>query len=316
MLQAEIKSQFDEDVCVLVKALHQKLHYMFDCGFASSLSIRDCKNVKVLFISHTHIDHFCNFDAILRHQLPIAREVVVCGPAGLAKNVQSKLRAYNWDLLVVDEKAVSYQIREIHPDGLVKYYRLEAPKWNIRFLKQKQEELIYQDEIVKVKSILLNHNIPVVAYRMDDKKRIGIKKFPFQAGSWIQELKDAFVKKENSKTISVEEKNYEAEELFQYLEEKEGSSIAFVMDHQASENNHQKIIELCQGVKELYIECYYKHSEKDLAWKNHHSTAFASGQVARKANAQKVIPLHFSRRYDLADIEEMRKECLGSFEGK
>lgn len=316
MLQTEIKSQVDEDVCVLVKALHQKLHYLFDCGFASSLSIRDCKNVKALFISHTHIDHFCNFDAILRHQLPVAREVIVCGPAGLAKNIQSKLRAYNWDLLVVDDKAVSYQVRELHPDGLMKHYRLEAPKWNIRFLKQNQEVFMYQDEVVKVKSTLLDHNIPTVAYRMEDKKRIGIKAFPFQAGSWINELKDAFVQKEPERPIVVESKKYKAAELFQYLEEKEGSSLAFVMDHQASESNHQKIIELCQRVKELYIECYYKHQEKDLAWKNHHSTAVASGQVARKAQVQKVIPLHFSRRYDLADIEEMKKECLDSFEGK
>lgn len=315
MLQTEIKSKIDEDVCLIIKALHQKLHYMCDCGFASSLTIRDCKNVKVLFISHTHIDHFCNFDAILRHQLPVAREVIICGPAGLAKNVQSKLRAYNWDLLTVDDKAVTYQVREIHPKQIIKYYRLEAPKWNIRFLKQTQNELVYQDEVIKVKSTLLDHNISVVAYRFEDKKRITIKEFPFKAGSWINELKDAFVKKELTRIIQIENTEYKAQDLFQYLEEKEGSSIAFVMDHQASENNHQKIIELCQNVEELYIECYYQQSEKDLAWKNHHSTAFASGEVARKSKAQKVIPLHFSRRYNLQEIEAMKQECLEAFRG-
>jgi len=314
MLQAEIKSKADEDVCMIIKALHQKLHYMCDCGFASKLSIRDCKNIKALFISHTHIDHFCNFDTVLRHQLPIGREVIICGPEGLSKNVQAKLRSYNWETLAVDDKAVSYQVREISENQIVRYYRLESPLWKIKFLKKTQNKAVYQDKAITVKTTLLNHNIPLAAYRFEGKKRLNIKAFPFKAGAWINDLKDAFLAQDSKKKIEIEDKNYQAQDLFQYLEEKEGSSIAFVMDHQASKENHQRIIELCKNVEELYIECYYPNSEKDLAWKNHHSTAYFSGEVARKAQAQKVIPMHFSRRYKGQDVEDLKNECLRGFE--
>lgn len=315
MLQAELKSRPDEDVCLIIRSLQEKLHYMCDCGEAESLTIRDCKNIKALFVSHTHIDHFCNFDSILRHQLPIGREVIICGTANMAKHVQAKLRAYNWQALTVDDQAVRYQVREILPNNWVKYYRLEAPDWNIRHLKKAQKTFVYEDEALQVRAVLLDHKIPVAAYRFDAPPRLKVKPdLPFRAGAWIQDLQLAFKSDKPNNLIEIEGKEHLAKTLFSYLEWQAGDSIAFVMDHQASPENHQKIVELCHAVDQLFIECYYPESAADLAWKNHHSTAKRSGQVAKRAGAKQIQPIHFSRRYRGEEVEALKQECWQAFE--
>jgi len=68
MIQAEIKSLLREDICILIKIPNSGKHYLCDCGEASLLTIKEVQLVSAIFISHTHIDHFSNFDGIFRNQ--------------------------------------------------------------------------------------------------------------------------------------------------------------------------------------------------------------------------------------------------------
>ena len=119
MITATLKSKLNEDICLQLNVLNHPLTYLFDCGFGSDLTVKDCRDTAAIFVSHTHIDHFVNFGQVMRHQLAIGRRVIVCGPAGLAQNVQHALLAFNWNLLQYDDQAVSYEVREVHPDGRI-----------------------------------------------------------------------------------------------------------------------------------------------------------------------------------------------------
>lgn len=66
MFQAEIKSKEDEDICILVRPDNHPWNYLCDCGDASGLTVKECQDTRAIFISHTHFDHFCNFDWILQ----------------------------------------------------------------------------------------------------------------------------------------------------------------------------------------------------------------------------------------------------------
>ncbi|MEL6834014.1 MAG: hypothetical protein AAFP77_13560 [Bacteroidota bacterium] len=66
MLHSIVKSQENEDISILVKADNHSFNYICDCGDASDLTIRECQDTAAIFLSHTHIDHFVNFDFILR----------------------------------------------------------------------------------------------------------------------------------------------------------------------------------------------------------------------------------------------------------
>jgi len=315
MIQAILKSRFKEDVCLQLQASNHSYVYLCDCGQASDLTISDIKNIQAIFISHTHIDHFCNFDTILRHQLQVNRKVIICGPKGIAKNVQAKLLGYNWDILLSEEQAAEalhYEVREIS-ESQIDVYVLHTPKWELEHKGVLQEQYLYENEVFSVEYTILNHRTPCVAYCFTEHSKVSIQKdLPFKQGEWIKILKQAFVEQNVEKEIMIEGNAHKAQDLFVYLEEKKGSKIAFVMDHLASQENHEKIINLCKQADELYIEAYYLHEELELAEKNHHSTAFLSGQVAQKAQVKKAIPIHFSRRHQTEEaivkvIEEFEK---------
>lgn len=316
MLKAIIKSKEDEDVCLMITSIHQKMHYICDCGYASQLSIKDYKHTQAFFISHTHIDHFCHFDTFLRHQLPTGREIVVCGTKNLAKHLQAKVKAYDWKLLTVNDQTASYQIREIQDEGVIVVYRLKPPTWKLQFVKKYKSKYIYEDEIVRVSYALLNHIIPTASFLFRESDKRKLLPNPYGGGAWVRQLKEAFEAGRKTEIIIIDEQtSLPAEALFQYLTTEAGYSIAFVMDHLASEENHQKIKNLCaEGVDEMYIECFYADEDHQLALLNHHSTASASGTVAALAGAKKVYPLHFSRRYTEETIQKVKQTCHEAFQ--
>jgi ribonuclease Z len=91
MFNAEIKSKIGEDICILVKPDNHPWNYICECGDASGLTVKETHNANAVFISHTHIDHFVAFDNVVRHQIGIQRKVIICGPKGIAQQVQSKI---------------------------------------------------------------------------------------------------------------------------------------------------------------------------------------------------------------------------------
>lgn len=313
MLIANLKSLPGEDICLQISLPNRRWSYLCDCGYASQLTIKDCKNTEALFISHTHLDHFSHFDTLLRHQLPVPRKVIICGPKGIAAHLQHKLLAYNWEALTVEDEAVFYEIREIVKEGEIKVYELNAPLWSLNYLHSFKSMEVFDNEAISVKYRVLNHKIDCIAYLFEEKPKIRLGESPYPPGVWISDLKQAYKQQKKEALIQINEQRIKAEDLFPYLTFEGGDKIAYVMDHLPSPENHQKIIELCQGVNALYIEAYFKHSELDLALLHHHSTAKLSGKVAKLAQAQQVFPVHFSRRYKGEEIEDLIKECLESF---
>lgn len=314
MIQTTIKSRPDEDICLMLNFENHAYNYLCDCGMASDLSVKDCRDTAAIFVSHTHIDHFINFDGIMRHQLAIGRRVVICGPKGIGRNVQAKMLSFSWDLLAYDDKAVSYEVREIDDNGNVDIYLLETPKWELKHLERLENpEFIYQNELFFVRFTLLYHGINTVAYLFEEQAKIKIdnSKLPFRAGKWIQTLKTAFADNTPDIDIVIDADNSQkAGDLFYLLELQRGFRTAYVIDHAATESNFDKIRTLCQDADELYIESYYGMAERDMAEKNKHSVAAFSGKVAREANVKKAVPVHFSRRYH---EEEQRAELLKEF---
>jgi ribonuclease BN (tRNA processing enzyme) len=122
MIKATLKSRLQEDICLMLQVENHSLSYLCDCGMASDLTVKDCRDTAAIFVSHTHIDHFIGFDQVMRHQLGIGRRVIVCGPAGIAQNVQHKMLAFNWNLMKDDELAVSYEVRESVDEAYIEAY--------------------------------------------------------------------------------------------------------------------------------------------------------------------------------------------------
>ena len=108
--------------------------------------------------------------------------------------------------------------------------------------------------------------------------------------------------------LKIEGKEYLSKDLFHMIQVENGKKLGVIMDHAASPKNHEKIKNTFSEFDEIYIECFYKDEDKEFAIKNYHSYASMSGDIMKQSNVKHAIPVHFSRKYDEEQIEEIIKE--------
>lgn len=308
MFKAEVKSKIGEDICILVNLDNHPWNYLCECGNASDLTVKDVQNSNAIFISHTHIDHFVNFDAVIRHQIGIQRRIIICGPKGIAQQVQSKLKSYTWNL--IEKGAIIYEIREMLSENEINVVEVEPPLWELTEKGRLQTNVIFEEKSFFVTAILLNHKIPTLAYKFkeNDTIKIDIQASGFKGGKWVQDLKAAFEKKDSTRIVSIEGKDYHASELFHLLHVQEGDSVGIIMDHAANEENHSKIKEHFFKTRNVFIESFYKNEDREHAELNYHSYSSMSGKIMRQTQVKEAVPVHFSRKYTADDIQLLIEE--------
>ena len=87
------------DAGVYIEVRWSKRALLFDLGHNDGLGPTRLLRANDKFISHTHVDHFIGFDAVLRVALGRGKTVRLFGPPGLINNVQGKLQGYTWNLV-------------------------------------------------------------------------------------------------------------------------------------------------------------------------------------------------------------------------
>ena len=313
MFHTEIKSKYEEDISILVKIDNHSWNYLCECGEARDLTVKEIQNCSAIFISHTHIDHFVNFDTILRHQIGNQRRIIICGPKGIAKDIQSKIQSYTWNL--IDANAIIYEIREMVSDNEIHRYEITPPTWELQFLEQKTSNLLLEEKTFHVTGILLDHKTPTLSYLFQEKDTIKIvlENSSLKGGKWIPKLKTAFENNQPKQIITIENETYFAEDLFSLLHIQKGDSVGIIMDHAVSIENHVKIQQHFKNCNTVFIESFYQNQDQEYAKLNYHSYAQKSGEIMRKAKVKNAIPVHFSRKYQPKDIEILISEFTESF---
>ncbi|NML70632.1 peptidase [Chryseobacterium sp. RP-3-3] len=311
MIQAEIKSLLREDISILIKITNSAKHYLCDCGEASLLTVKEIQSVSAVFISHTHIDHFSNFDGIFRHQIGSGEKVVICGPKNIHHQIEARLKSYTWNL--IDEKAIEYEIREIISPEEINVYMLRPPYWNLELVKT--QNFLFEDDQVKVDFAILDHKTASIAYLFKEKDSVTFHEEAsgFRKGRWISELKTAFEKGDSDKEIEMEGTVYKAADLFHLLTLNPGYKLGVIMDHAAKEENYEKIKTVFNKADLIYIESFYKDSDQEFAKINYHSFASASGKIMKDCQVKEAIPIHFSRRYTESDVIEIETAFYKAF---
>jgi ribonuclease Z len=308
MFHIDLKSKIGEDICMLVRPDNHPWNYICECGNASDLTVKEIQSTNAVFISHTHIDHFVNFDAVIRHQIGIGRRVIICGPAGIAKQVQAKIMAYTWNL--IEEGTIIYEIRELVAENQLIIYESEPPIWELKEIGKHSTNILFEEKNFEVSGILLDHKTPTLAYKFkeQDSVKIEIEKIGFKGGKWVQELKAAYEAGHKLQAILINSQVYPAGDLFHLLHKQLGDSLGIIMDHAANTENHKKILAHFSHCNKVLIESFYKAADQAMAEANFHSYSSKSGEVMKLANVKEAIPVHFSRRYTEADIEELLAE--------
>ncbi len=256
--------------------------FLIDCGEGTQHQIRKHKvgfgKLNHILISHLHGDHFFGLIGYISTQILLGRtnDLHIYAHSELQRYIQFQL-----DFLGLKDLG----------------YRLVFHPLNFR-----KTQLIYEDEKVTITSFPLKHRIACCGFHFQEKEREAniIKGQINKYGIPIREMKNI----KNGADFTTENGTLIKNKLLISPPPK-ARSFAFCSDTAYSE----RFLETIKDVDLLYHEATFAEADKKLAAETFHSTGKEAAQIAKLANAKKLLVGHFSARYKKVEIilEEARE---------
>jgi ribonuclease Z len=306
---------------------------LVDLGDLDALPPKKILRISDVFVSHTHMDHFCGFDRLLRICLGRDTGLRLYGPSGFVAQVEHKLAAYTWNLVERYPGDFVMDAWEIDAAGQAHGRRLRCRE---RFqpeplpTRQISAGVVLDEPGFRVRAARLDHFIPCLGFAIEEKAHVNVWKnrlaeLGLPVGPWLKDLKDA-VKRDAPDDQPVRawwrDRDGEHERHFtvgalkgDILRLVPGETIAYVTDVGFHEENRRQIAHLARGAMRLFIECAFLDEDAELAAARSHLTARQAGRIARECGAEFVTPFHFSPRYEgreaelRAELEAARMEA-------
>jgi ribonuclease Z len=314
-----INSPF-EDPTLFVRIIHEKRALLFDIGNISKLQPGDLHKITDVFITHTHIDHFIGFDTLVRAILRRDTPLRVYGPPNITDCIEGKLRGYTWNL--IKEYPIKIDVCSVSDNKKsTSSFRAENNFQRVDKGIATFDGIILKDPLFTIRAIQLDHQIPCLAFSLDEEFHININKASLQAkglsvGPWLSDLKKAIRKRSPGNThFVVSDKRYSLEELRDVAQITKGQKISYVTDIAMHDNNIHKIIDFVRNSDTLYCEAYFLEEDRERASERFHLTAKVAGMIARKARVKRLVAMHFSpkyRHYQETPEDEAMKEFSAS----
>jgi ribonuclease Z len=258
--------------------------FLIDCGEGTQTELRKNKikfsRIKHVFISHLHGDHFYGLVGLISTFRLLGREadLHIYGPKGIKEIITLQLKLANsW---------TNYDLF---------FHELE----------QKDSELIFEDDSLKIRTIPLDHRVYTNGFLFEekmglrrlDKDKIGAYDIPHYELQNLKKGKDIVL--EDGTHLSNQSLTLDPHPIKRY---------AYCSDTAYNES----IIPLIQEVDLLYHEATFLEDHQNLAAKTKHSTASQAAKIAQLAKVKRLVLGHYSSRY--RDKSLFLKESLPIFE--
>ncbi len=298
------------DAALYVRVAHRGEALLFDCGDLHPLGHRERLKLRAVFLSHAHIDHIAGFDGLLRSFLYEPRELLLCGPPGIAAQLGHRLAGTTWNLLegypcvlrvrewgevagrqVRFAARTGFQPEELEPAPCPGGLLLERPGYRVR-------------------AVPLEHgNILSLAFCLEEPLHVAIHKEALLAlglapGLWLTRFKDALrAGAAGDRNIGVPlaaggERDWPLAELAAAIAHCErGMKLCYVTDASPSAANLEAIVALARDAHLLAIEATFAQADFARARDRNHLTAHLAGNLARRAGAARLLLFHHSPRY-------------------
>jgi ribonuclease Z len=289
---------------------------MFDLGFTADLSPRDILKTTDFFVSHTHVDHFIGFDNILRVSLKKSQPLRVYGPEGFIDCIEGKLKGYTWNIIA--DYPLAMEVFEVTEQSVKKAVFEAAHSFRRADAgKEPFKGILLTDSIFKVSAAILDHQIPCLAYTLEEEYHININKAKLNklnlpVGPWLGELKKAIRENNADGVFTVDGKSRTFSEVREIAYSTRGQKLYYVVDAAGNDVNIGKIVELVKGSDVLYIEAYFLDEDRGMAKDRYHLTAKEAGIIAREAGVGRLEIIHISPRY-MDERERLIKEAEEEF---
>lgn len=262
---------------------HNESLYLVDCGEGTQMQMSLYKvrrsKIDVVFISHLHGDHIFGLPGLLTSYILNGRRnpLKVIGPVGLQRFLDVTLN------LGLTQLPYNLDIQEI--DGI-------------------SYEKVFEDNLLEVYSIPLNHRVPTAGYKFVEK----IKErhiIPDMIKKYGIPYENLFDVKKGLDTTSKDGKIV----LNQLITTDPDPSYSFAY---CSDTAYlPELVPLVSEVDLLYHEATFMKVHSEQATKRFHSTTIEAAQIALDARVNKLLIGHFSSRY--VELEDMIEECRSVF---
>ncbi len=314
------------DPGVYIDLKFERRAILFDIGDISALPTRKLLRISDVFVSHTHMDHFCGFDHLLRVCLGRDTGVRMYGPPGFVAQLEHKLAAYTWNLVHTYQTDFTILAHELHDQR-----RMERAQFSsrLRFQREPLPEVpvpagvLLEDPLFRVRAVPLeHHDIHSLAFAFEESVHINVWKSRLEqlrlpTGPWLTELKKqvrAGAPDDTPIRVHWRTRAGPHDEIFalrklrdEVLRFVPGQRVCYVTDAADTAGNRKTLFEFLRDADLLFIEAVFLERDRELAQRKAHLTAEAAGAIARGASVAAAVPFHFSPRY-LGREGELREE--------
>ncbi|HSF17080.1 MAG TPA: MBL fold metallo-hydrolase [Vicinamibacteria bacterium] len=289
--------------------LHVRLRYrrrslLFDLGETGRLPARIVHQVSDIFVSHAHFDHIGGFSWLLRSSIgsPMCRRIH--GPPGLAEHLEGTIRGILWDR--IGERGPVFEVLELER-GVLRRFRLQAGRRGVEALEARTVEdgVILEEPELRVRAVELWHGVPVLGFALEERLGFLIRadalvRHGLEPGRWLGELKRALAAGEPGTAIALPDgRRSAAGELAEtFVRKRSGQKLVYATDLDDNERNREALVDFARGARFFFCEASFLDRDAHLARATRHLTARACGEIAAAASVERLVPFHFSKRYE------------------
>jgi ribonuclease Z len=259
-------------------------YLLLDCGEGAQrqLSRYGLRVLKIshVFITHLHGDHYFGLPGLITSMALYGRTepLVIVGPPALESIMQV--------LITESDSVLPYELQYIQT-------------------QTDHIETVVETEQFKVISVPLKHRVPCTGFLVQEK------------GPELKLNVDACVK------YKVPVEQYDAIKLgADYHSQSQGLIANILLTSPGYKNrtyayitdtiyDPEYLVPILKDAELLYHEATFLHDRADRAAETHHTTALQAGQIARAANAKRLMIGHFSARY--VEVQSLLEEAKQVF---
>lgn len=312
-----------DDPLLVVRVRPTGRNLLFDCGQVHHLAKRVLTALEVLFISHTHMDHWMGIDSVIRHLHAAPQTLDLFGPPGLADKLQHKLAGYDWNL--AEDYWGSFRVQEIFPERIVSSLFCGPQGFRREPLagRNRADRVIYRTPHLQVAAETCEHRVPSLIFRLDelptfliDSERL--HQLGLVPGPWLGELKRRFFSETGSPS-ELKVLKRDGEEIRevriadpdglnrQLQRPQQQTSLGYVSDIGFTAENRERILRFLPGVELLLCECTFLRAAREKARTSYHLCTDDVNQLLDKLRPRFFLPMHLSKTYSRRTAELYRE---------
>jgi ribonuclease Z len=263
--------------------------WMFDCGEATQMQIARAnlspQKLAGIFISHLHGDHFNGLPGLLSTMSLDQREkeLTLAGPWGIGDYL---------DLLA--RLKICYVT-----------YPLKLLEFDARYFAGKDQELVYESSRFTVVTRPLDHRVFTLGFRLEEKMKPGrfdvekARAMGIPAGPLYAQL-------QSGRSITLGDgRVIDPSDVLG--PPRPGKVVAYCLDTRPCVD----AVKLAQNADWLIHEATFTEDFIEESHHFGHSTAAQAAEVARDANARRLLITHFSSRFP--DVRPLLEEARSIF---